>query len=108
MGVPPLREKPRGDAVRPHPPSPERDITRCLLTLCCEGACSTRLGEHRGNESKLRAIGYSSYNLRGTETAALTLTHHYYVRSYDSCETRYQIWACAMCGCERVYGAEEL
>ena len=46
-------------------------------------------------------------NLRAAESAALNHTPHYFIRTLLMAHTVYQMWACARCGNERVYGAEE-
>jgi hypothetical protein len=52
-------------------------------------------------------IGYTPLNLRSAESATLMHTPHYFVRVLQLATTVYQMWACATCGNERVYGAEE-
>jgi hypothetical protein len=101
VGVPAVRDRDRHDALPASAPS------RDLRSLCCEGACSTRLAAHLAHEDALRAIGYTPYNLRAAESAAMTHTPHYFVRVFVLGSTVLHQWACTVCGNERVYGAEE-
>jgi len=70
-----------------------------LRQLCCEGSCSPARHEI--------AEVYGIDGRRMIESATLVHTPHYFVRSYWQEGTRRLVWACAKCGTERLYGAEE-
>ena len=92
---------------RPHA-VPETAPSRDLRLLCCEGACSRSLHTYLEKEEGLRGVGYAPTNLRAAESAAMTHTPHYFVRLSPMGATNFHLWACTVCGNERIYGAEEL
>jgi len=107
VGVPDVRRDARRDDVGRPPASPEVSVTQELRLLGCEGSCSTRRGQFLDSERALLAAGYSPYSTRAVESATLTPTPHYFVRTWTLAHTVYQTWACEACGTERTYGAEE-
>jgi hypothetical protein len=113
VGVPPVRPAARRDDVRPAT-AQATEVTRELRTLCCEGSCSPGRAKFLETRHSLREAGYSDVtkvkrgdSLRASESAALSHTSHYFLRTWSFARTVYQTWACTVCGTERTYGAEE-
>lgn len=124
MGVPSLRRGARGHYVRhappqahvpepvlvgPAPPVPAVAAPPCreIRLLCCEGSCSPGLQVFGVEAIKLAQVGYSRTSTREAESAVLRHTPHYFVRVSSLAHTCFHTWACAVCGHERIYGAEE-
>lgn len=69
--------------------------------LCCEGRCS------RKSRQKIAAV-IDADATRMIESSQLVHTPHRCVRVASVGDARVYTWACAVCGTERLYGAEDL
>jgi hypothetical protein len=76
--------------------------------LCCEGSCSPGLNKFYDKIPALHEVGFARADIRAAESATLANTPHYFVRAGALGPTMYHTWACALCGNERIYGAEEV
>jgi len=91
----------------PVTPAPGAPPNQELRWLCCEGACSPGIRQFAKREPELYEARFAPTTMRAAESAALTHTLHYFVRTNQLAHTVYHMWACVQCGNERVYGCEE-